>query len=433
LASQADAPTAQARYGRAMSDVARRVVAGVRRHPTATDAGVAVLLAAAAMVSASTTFELVRQDPTIDTPAKPALVVMLLAVTLPLALRRLYPISVAAGVFAAFIIGRIVLSPPLELFPAWESYVTVWALWLALYTAVAHRAEGRRAELAIVGISAVLLAEIVREIFGGAPPGLPLTLGFTLVYNVLALLLPVVLGSAVRSSRVRQGALVAQAAELQREREENARRAVLEERVRIARELHDVVAHHVSVMGIQAGGARRVVRTRPDKAEEVMSSIESSSREAVLELHRLLGFLRRADQREVLEPQPHLLQLPELIAQAQRGGLDVQLKVEGEPRPLSGTLEVSAYRVVQEALTNALKHSGGSTATVRVDYRPDVLDIEVRDDGSGALESSSKVGGHGLIGMRERVGLHGGHLRVGVAVQGGFVVHATFPLDGRAS
>jgi signal transduction histidine kinase len=402
----------------------------VRRHPTATDAGVAVVLAAAAMVSASTTFELVRQDPSIETPATPALVVMLLAVTLPLALRRLYPITVAAAVVAAFIVGRMVLSPSLGVLPAWEGYVTVWACWLALYSAVVHRAVGRRAELAIVGIAAVLLAEIVREIYGGAFPGLPRTRGFTLAYNVLVLLLPVVLGSAVRSSRIRQGALVAQAAELQREREENAQRAVLEERVRIARELHDVVAHHVSVMGLQAGAARRVMRTLPDKAEEVLGSIESSSRQAVLELHRLLGFLRKADQRDALEPQPHLAQLPDLVAEAQGGGLSVRLSVEGEPRPLSGTLEVSAYRVVQEALTNAMKHSGGTAASVRVDYGPRVLDIEVRDDGSAGNQPQNKMGGHGLIGMRERVGLHGGHLRVGVAEDGGFVVRATFPLNG---
>ncbi|MEO6123138.1 MAG: sensor histidine kinase [Ilumatobacteraceae bacterium] len=416
-----------------MSDVARRVAAGVRRHPTATDAGIAVLLAAAAMVSVSTTFELVGQDPSIDTPAKPALVIMLLAITLPLALRRLYPISVAAGVIAAFIIGRIVLSPRLAILPPWESYVTVWACWLALYSAVAHRADGRRAELFIFGISAVLFAEIVREIYRGSLPGLPLTRGFTLVYNLLALLLPVVLGSAVRSSRIRQSKLVAQAAELQQEREENARRAVLDERVRIARELHDVVAHHVSVMGLQAGAARRVMRTLPDKAEEVLSSIESSSRQAVLELHRLLGFLRREDQRDMLEPQPHLAQLPDLVAQAQRSGFNVQLSMEGEPRPLSGTLEVSAYRVVQEALTNALKHSSGTTATVCVNYRPNVLDIEVRDDGHGGNEPHTKLGGHGLIGMRERVGLHGGHLRVGTLAEGGFVVHATFPLGGTAT
>ena len=222
---------------------------------------------------------------------------------------------------------------------------------------------------------------------------------------------------------------MAQAAELQSERQENARRAVLEERVRIARELHDVVAHHVSVMGLQAGAARRVMHTRPDTAEEVLSSIESSSRQAVLELHRLLGFLRKADQRDALEPQPHLLQLPELVAQTQGSGLCVRLSVEGEQRPLPGTLEVSAYRVVQEALTNVLKHSGGTVATVRVDYGPRVLDIEVRDDGVGRDDRQRKIGGHGLIGMRERVGLHGGHLRVGVVAEGGFIVHATFPLD----
>jgi signal transduction histidine kinase len=372
---------------------------------------------------------LVRQDPSIDTPAKPALVVMLLAVTLPSAVRRLYPISVAVGVVAAFIAGRIVLSPSLAMLPAWESYVTVWACWLALYSAVVHRAEGRRAELVILAVAVVLLAEIVREIYGGALTGLPLTRGFTLVYNVLVLLLPIVLGSAVRSSRVRQSALVAQAAELQRERQLNARRAVLEERVRIARELHDVVAHHVSVMGLQAGAARRVMRTRPDTAEEVLTSIESSSRQAVLELHRLLGFLRRADQRDALEPQPHLDQLADLVTQAERGGLHVRLAVDGEPRALPGTLEVSAYRVVQEALTNALKHSGGTAATVRVHYGVSVLDIEVHDDGNGADQPDSMVGGHGLIGMRERVGLHGGHLRVGVGAGGGFVVHATFPLE----
>lgn len=429
---QADTHSRRSGTVTTMSDVARRITESARRHPTATDAGAAVLLAATAMVSASTTYEMVRQDPSIDTPATPALVVYLLAVTLPLALRRVYPISVAAVVLAAFIIGRVVLNPSLTVVPAWESYVTVWACWLALYSAVVHHTEGRRGELAIFGISAVLFAEIVREIYGGALSSLPLTQGFTLVYNLLALLLPLVLGAAVRSSRARQTTLVTQAAELQREREENARRAVLEERVRIARELHDVVAHHVSVMGLQAGAARRVVRTRPDKAEEVLSSIESSSRQAVLELHRLLGILRRADQRDALEPQPHLVELPDLVAQAQRGGLCVELSVEGEPRPLSGMVEVSAYRVVQEALTNALKHSTGTAATVRVDYGSSVLDIEVRDNGNGGHEPQTKIGGHGLIGMRERVGLHGGHLRVGAAAEGGFVVHATFPLDGNA-
>jgi signal transduction histidine kinase len=420
-------------YGRAMNlrEPAGRVVVTVRRHPTATDAAIALVFAAAAMVSLSTTFELVGQDPHFGKPSKPSLVLALLAVTLPLALRRRFPISVAATVIVAFIVGRVALAPSEPVLAAWEGYVSVWACWLALYSAVVHRRKGRFSEIVIVGLVAALLIEIVRELYGGALEGLPLTRGFQLAYNVVVLALPLVLGAAVRSSRERERELAAKTVELQREREENARRAVLEERVRIARELHDVVAHHVSVMGVQAGAARRVMGTRPEKAEEVLSSIEASSRQAVVELHRLLGFLRRADQPDELAPQPDLGQLPDLVAQAGQGGLAVELVVEGEPRPLPRTLEVSAYRVVQEALTNALKHSGGTAATVRVGYGPTVLEIEVRDDGDGGGgQPLSKVGGHGLMGMRERVGLHGGHLRVGLAPHGGFAVHATFPLNG---
>jgi signal transduction histidine kinase len=245
--------------------------------------------------------------------------------------------------------------------------------------------------------------------------------------------LPLLLGLAVRSLRDRRRELAAQARELELEREENARRAVLDERVRIARELHDVVAHHVSVMGVQAGAARRVMVRRPEQAAEALTSIEGSSRQAVVELHRLLGFLRRADQDDALAPQPDLAQLPALIAQAARGALQVDLSIEGEARPLPGTLELSAYRVIQEALTNALKHSGGTAATVRVAYAPSTLEIEVRDDGRAHSDrATGRFGGHGLIGMRERVRLHGGHLRAGPSPQGGFAVHATFPLNGHA-
>src|SRR3954466_7721717 len=179
----------------------------------------------------------------------------------------------------------------------------------------------------------------------------------------------------------------------------------------------DVVAHHVSVMGVQAGAARRIMDVQPEKAREVLSSIEASSRQAVDELHRLLGFLRRADQPDELAPQPDLAQVPDLIARAANGPVHVELSIEGEPRPLPRTLEVSAYRVIQEALTNTVKHSGGTTATVRVDYTETGLEIDVRDDGNGgAGQPVNNVGGHGLIGMRERVGLHGGHLRAGATV-----------------
>lgn len=411
--------------------LARRAAATVKRHPTAADTALALVFAAAALVSLHTTFELLRQDPSFDLPDRAPLVLALLAVTLPLALRRRFPVTVAVVVIVAFVVGRVTLAPELEVLPAWELYVSVWACWLALYSAVVHRRKTRLTTLLLAGLAVVILGEIGREIYGGSLEGLPLNQGFQTAYNAFFLAVPLVLGAAVRSLRERERELAAQTAELEREREENARRAVFEERVRIARELHDVVAHHVSVMGVQAGAARRVMARQPEKAVEVLSLIEASSRQAVDELHRLLGFLRRTDQPDELAPQPDLGQLADLVAQAGQGELTVELEVEGEPRPLSRTLEVSAYRVIQEALTNALKHSRGTTATVRLAYQPTELEIEVLDNGrDGAVRGTRNVAGHGLIGMRERLVLHGGHLRAGPRAEGGFAVHATFPLNG---
>jgi signal transduction histidine kinase len=414
---------------------ARRLAATLRRHPTAADAAFAAILSAAALLSVYATFELLRQDPAFKEPAKPGIIFALLAVMLPLALRRRFPLAVACFVIGAFVIGRLASHPDMPVLAGWEGTMTVWACWIALYSAVVHARRTRRTALVVVLLAAVLFGEVVREVFfykGGAYGGLPLNETVLLAYNAVSIALPILLGLAVRSRRERERELATRTRELQSEREENARRAVLEERVRIARELHDVVAHHVSVMGVQAGAARRVMAQQPGKAEEVLSSIEASSRQAVLELHRLLGVLRRADQPDELTSQPDLAQLPDLVAQAGRGGLKVELSIEGEPRALSRTLEVSAYRVIQEALTNSLRHSGGTTATVRVDYQPAALEIEVLDGGTGTARSHTGLGGHGLLGMRERVGLHGGHLRAGLTPQGGFAVHATFPLNGGA-
>ncbi|HET6172875.1 MAG TPA: sensor histidine kinase [Gaiellales bacterium] len=411
----------------------RRLAATFRRHPTAADAAFAAVLAAAALVSVYATFELLRQDPAFKEPAKPGILLAILAVMLPLALRRRFPLAVACVVIGAFVIGRLVIHPDIPALAGWEGTMTVWACWIALYSAVVHGRKTRLTTLVVILLAAVLLGEVVREVFfygGGTYGGLPLNEAVLLAYNVVSIALPILLGLAVRSRRDRERELAARTSELQSEREENARSAVLEERVRIARELHDVVAHHVSVMGVQAGAARRVMRQQPAKAEEVLSSIEASSRQAVLELQRLLGVLRRTDQPDELTPQPDLAQLPELVANAGQGGLTVELSIEGEPRALPRTLEVSAYRVIQEALTNALRHSGGTTATVRVDYQRAVLEVEVLDDGRGNGRAPGTVGGHGLMGMRERVGLHGGHLRAGRRPEGGFAVHATFPLNG---
>src|SRR3954454_19102419 len=398
-------------YGRTMSRRVKRFAATVRRYPTAADSALAAAFALASLVSLYTTFELLRQDPKFHEPPKLGIVVSLLVVTLPLAFRRRVPLTASCTVVAAFVIGRVLRHPGFAGF-AWEQYFTVWACWLALYTAVAHGA-GRRRVVVVALLTLAALGEITRELFykGGPFKGLPLNQDFYLAYNVGFIALPILLGVAVRSLRERQRELAAQTVELRREREENARRAVLEERVRIARELHDVVAHHVSVMGVQAGAARRVMGSRPDKAQEVLSSIEGSSRQAVDELHRLLGFLRRADQPDELAPQPDLAQLPDLVAQSSQGQLNVELSIEGEPRPLPLTLQVSAYRVIQEALTNVLKHSAASRATVRLQYTATALEVDVLDDGKrrGAEPTSPRAAGHGLIGMRERVGLHGGH------------------------
>ncbi|HEX2698955.1 MAG TPA: sensor histidine kinase [Acidimicrobiales bacterium] len=203
--------------------------------------------------------------------------------------------------------------------------------------------------------------------------------------------------------------------------------------MRIARELHDVVAHHVSVMGVQAGAARLVMERDPPNAASALASIESSSRQAVAELHRLLGFLRQEGDSDDLAPQPGLDQLEDLVAQMAAARFGVQLRVDGEPRPLPSSVELSAYRIVQEALTNVLKHSGAASAEVHLRYRSGTVEVEVLDDGGGVPTAPTATGGHGLIGMRERATLHGGHLAAGPRPEGGFYVRATFPLNGASS
>jgi signal transduction histidine kinase len=214
--------------------------------------------------------------------------------------------------------------------------------------------------------------------------------------------------------------------ELRLEREERARRAVLDERVRIARELHDVVAHHVSTMGVQAGAARRVLDVDPAAARRAIGAVEGSSRTAVEEMRRLVGVLREGD--GPVEPPPDLGRLDELV-RAERPGLEVDARVLGEPHPLPPSASVSVYRVVQEALTNAVRHSGARRASVRLRWLDDALEVEVVDDGRGG-DGGGHGGGLGLVGMRERVDLHGGQLDVGPRPEGGWRVRARFPLNG---
>jgi signal transduction histidine kinase len=220
-----------------------------------------------------------------------------------------------------------------------------------------------------------------------------------------------------------------------REDQDRARQAiraqvVAEERTRMARELHDVVAHHVSVIGVLAAAAERQLSRDPAKAAAALSSIEDSSRQAVLEMHRMLGFLRQEGDAAELAPPPTLRRLEELTAQLGAATVAVDVRVEGEQRTLPTSVELAAYRVVQEALTNTVKHAGASRAEVRVRYRPEEVEVEIVDDGLGAAVPPGRPVGHGLIGMRERVALHGGRLAAGPRPGGGFGVRATFPLGG---
>ena len=228
---------------------------------------------------------------------------------------------------------------------------------------------------------------------------------------------------------VRDRDLRAQLAE--RERDLAAREAVTEERARIARELHDIVAHSVSVMVVQAQAGPRLLG-EPERVRATFGSIEASGREALTELRRLLGVLRAADEQLAVGPQPGLDSLQSLVDQVREAGLQVELRVEGEAVELPPGIDLSAYRIVQEALTNTLKHAGRAEAQVTVRYGTSALELEVADNGSGA-GASANGGGHGLIGMRERVALYGGVLEAGSRSGHGYAVRARLPLGGGAA
>ena len=218
----------------------------------------------------------------------------------------------------------------------------------------------------------------------------------------------------------------------EREQLESARRAVADERARIARELHDLVAHSMGVIVIQAQGAQRAIDASPERAKEALASIENAGRGGMAEMRRLLGLLTETDDADTTSPQPGLGQLPDLLDRVRATGLSVDLAVEGDVRPLPAGLELTGYRIVQEAITNVLKHAGSTTVDVRVSYQPDSLDIDVRDHGRGS-GSGGTNGGHGLVGMRERVGLYGGSVTAGPRPEGGFSVRARIPVDGAVS
>jgi signal transduction histidine kinase len=342
------------------------------------------------------------------------------ALVAPLAWRRSHPLLVLTVVTVVFFPYRLIDVPDLTV------SVVVW--WLALYSAGAYGLGRWRDVARAVNVVAALGFLGWRLVQTAEGPGL-LRAVFLVLFNVAFVTAAWNFGNVVAERRDHEAALVERAAQLELEREERARRAVFDERVRIARELHDVVAHHVSVMGVQAGAARRVMARRPDQAVQALTSIEQTSRQAIDELHRLLGFLRREGEPDDLAPQPRLDQLDALLAGFSTTGLAVRIARTGCPQDLPGTVQVSVYRIVQEALTNAAKHSTAAHVVVQLCYEPHRFTVEIRNDGQQVAEPATGPAGHGLIGMRERVTLHRGEFDAGPLEAGGYRVRAAFPLQ----
>jgi signal transduction histidine kinase len=357
------------------------------------DAALAVALAAAAQVEIWTSDH--------STADRAALAAAAFVGIGALAWRRRAPLVVLGVVLAASAASAAVVPPSGD-----DPLVPVIGLFIAIYSAGAY--AGGRAGIAggIVTI-AVTIGIAATDPEGISVGGLAF---FLLVFGGTWLF-----GRAIRRRR-----------QSERHLERRAEVAVAEERARIARELHDIVAHAISVIVVQARGGRRALADSTEEASASFDAIESTGELALTEMRRLLGMLRASDEEIARAPQPSIAHVGELVEQIRATGLPVELSVHGEASELPPGVDVSAYRIIQEALTNALKHAGPARARVLISYEPDELAIEIVDDGAG--DTSPTVGGHGVIGMRERVSVFGGDLAAGPRPEGGYALRARLPL-----
>ncbi|RKS73388.1 signal transduction histidine kinase [Actinomadura pelletieri DSM 43383] len=345
---------------------------------------------------------------------------LIAGVTLALTWRRRAPLAVLLVIIAGELTLAVLEYPP--------GLPDVVAFLVAVYTVAAYRGL---AKSALGGLVACVYFVTFLVMLPVSTSPLTMITDAALVVGVW------VLGRNLRLRRAYFAELEDRAARLERARGTDARAARIEERSRIARELHDVVAHHVSVMTVQAGAARRIIDRDPGSAREAMSTIEEVGRTALSEMRRIVGVLRTDRDSEragrELAPQPGLGDLGELLDHVRETGLSVQLWIEGEARPPSPGVDVAAFRLIQEALTNTLKHAGPQArAWVRLYYGDGDLTVEIEDDGRGTTTFMGDDGdnpGHGLVGMYERVALYGGELKIGPRVGGGFGVRARFPLE----
>jgi signal transduction histidine kinase len=302
----------------------------------------------------------------------------------------------------------------------------------ALYAVAVHEEHRPRAWWALAIACAILMPAAAVSLLD-RPEGF----AYATAVSMMSFLAAAVVAGVIIRNRERIFAdTERRAAQAEADRLAEAERAVVRERSRIAREMHDVVAHSMSVIAVQAAAGREIVHSNPDKAADVFERIESVGREALGELRRMLGVLRETgEERTSLQPQPGMSDIETAVERSSASGVPTTLVVDGAERPLAAGVELAAYRIVQEALTNVRKHAGSSaSATVSIHYRPHDIVIEVSDDGRGAVSSLAPTGaGHGLIGMRERVEIYGGELFSGPRAGGGFVVRAVLPVASDAA
>jgi signal transduction histidine kinase len=341
-------------------------------------------------------------------------IALLLVQVFPLLWRRSHPslvLLLVAGAFGA----RLLLG--------FSPGIAGFGLLVAMYSVAAYELGVRRLFVLVVAGLGFVAGFVVFAVTGNPR-------SFAITVPSLFFVAAWLIGDYLQTRRAYVEELEERAARLERERDQDRRLAADEERTRIARELHDVVAHDVSVIAIQAGAARAVQATRPEAAAQALGLIETTARDTLIELNRLLGVLRgsngaAADRR----PQPGIGQLAGLVEELRAAGLEVDARVEGEARLLPPAVDLSAYRIVQEATTNVLKHARARRVDIRVQYAETMLALDIRDDGAGNGADPGSSAGHGLIGMRERVALFGGELRAERNPAGGFSVHARLPLE----
>jgi signal transduction histidine kinase len=339
-------------------------------------------------------------------------VVLVLAIMLPFFARRRWPFGAIAVIpvvvaVAAWLDGRLV-----------PDNIAIFFTGAAVSFLVALRPSWRQA---VAGIALVYGANVVIEHFD--PKGRPGDIVFSSVLFGVVWVVGFALGQKFAEvDEAKERALRAE-----REREEGAQAAVVEERARIARELHDVVGHSVSVMTVQASGVRRLLRPDQEREREALLTVERTGREALAEMRRMVGVLRRPEEAPALAPQPSLEHVERLVDQAREAGLPVELRVVGEAVELPAGVDLTAYRLVQEGLTNALKHARATRAEVLVNYGRGEIEVMVSDDGRGV--GNGDGGGHGLVGIRERVSVYGGQLDAGPQPGGGYRLRAKLPVS----